>query len=139
MCAHIHDREETLRRLQWLLVVPVLLSASLVGGCLGGGGGSFSTEGCNFQGVREAIETAASLKASDRESLLGRVDYAVRKYREGKYEEAASRLEDFRKQVMAMRDSSKPKISPEDADTILSLAELNVACVRSSIPDPLMP
>ncbi|OGF17560.1 MAG: hypothetical protein A2W00_05580 [Candidatus Eisenbacteria bacterium RBG_16_71_46] len=124
-----------MKTLHWLALAPMLLGVTLIAGCLDSGS-SLSTDGCNFQGLRDATNAAASLSASDRQDLMKRIDYAEKKFREGRHPDATKYLGDFRNKVVALRDASRPKIGPEDAATLLSLVDLNIGCVQTFVPAP---
>ena len=82
--------------------------------------------------VRSAVGGVTFLSrqaAKDEAGLLTKLDAAQAKLDEGKFEDAVQKLIDFKNAVIALRDAGKPKMSAEDAQTLLDAADAAIACI----------
>ena len=72
---------------------------------------------------------AVDISAKDRATLLSKVDDAKAKINEAKFCDALEKLNQFTAKVNELLNAPKPKISQEDAASLLSIANDAIACV----------
>jgi hypothetical protein len=81
------------------------------------------------------INTAAATFLSkrnaekDEKGLLGKLARAELKLAQGKYADAIQKLNDYREDVISMRDAAKPKMDIDDANGLVADADVAIdAC-----------
>ena len=72
---------------------------------------------------------AVDISAKDRATLLSKVDDAKAKINQAKFCDALEKLNDYRAKVNDLLNAPKPKISQEDADSLLTLVNDAIACI----------
>ena len=85
-----------------------------------------------IEAVRHAVNSVTFLSrqpAKDQAGLLQKLDAAQAKLEAGKFDDAIQKLTDFKNAVIALRDAAKPKIGPEDAQTLLDAANAAIGCI----------
>lgn len=85
-----------------------------------------------IEAVRNAVNSVTFLgrqAAKEQAGLLQKLDAAQVKLEAGKFDDAIQKLTDFTDAVIALRDAAKPKISPEDAQTLLDAANAAILCI----------
>ncbi len=82
--------------------------------------------------VHDAVGTVEFLgrqAEKDEAGLVEKLEAAQVKLEEGKFDDAIQKLTDFTSAVIALRDAAKPKISLEDARTLLDAANAAIGCI----------
>jgi hypothetical protein len=72
---------------------------------------------------------AVDISAKDRATLLSKVDEAKAKINQAKFCDALEKLNDFKAKVNELLNAPKPKVSQEDADSLVLLVNDAVACI----------
>jgi len=82
--------------------------------------------------LREATE-GVTISDKDRATLLSKLDGADVKIDQAKFCDALQKLTDYRNTVNSLLNAPKPKISAEDANTLLTGVNDAIACVQELI------